>query len=315
MERCPPFHHFLLPMLERAAGGEVNVRTSADDIANSFGLTERALAETVKSGKQFCYIDRTHWAATYLRQAQLIETTRRGFVKITDEGVSFLASYKADDTERIITVSELARIPAFAAFIGGKQTRADEKAGPVTSSEDEVTPPERIARALEEIDKGLAESLLGYLKKLEPAEFEQTVLDMLKGMGYGGSQKHSAHRLGQSGDDGVDGLIVQDPLGLDRVFVQAKRYKSDNVVSAEAVRGFAGALALQQANKGLFVTTSSFSKSARQTAEKLPQRIVLIDGEFMARLMISYNVGCSIRESFHIKQIDNDYFAETSLCL
>lgn len=302
MDTCPPFSEFFEPLLRYANTGEINVRDSANKIADEFELTDDARLETTKSGNQRRYIDRTHWAATYLRQAALVITTRRGFVEITKEGRAFLQTHKGK-----ISVNDLKVMPAFTDFQNRKGTRVsassdkqDDKAS--------LTPLDRITEALEEIEYTLASELLTQLQSSSPSFFEKVVVDLLLSMGYGGGDSDAGQVLGKSGDDGVDGLINQDVLGLERVYIQAKRYQSDNTISSEAMRGFAGALNYQQATKGLFVTTSSFSKNAEQTAEKVPQRIILIDGEELSKLMIKYDVGCVSKKTLSVKQIDNDYF-------
>ena len=172
-----------------------------------------------------------------------------------------------------------------------------------------LNPHDQINEALEEIEGELAETLLEQLQNSSPTFFEKAVLDLFLKMGYGGGKKQSGEVLGGVGDEGVDGLINQDALGLERIYIQAKRYQSNNAISAEAMRGFAGALSMKQASKGLFVTTSSFTKGAVLAAEKVQQRIVLVDVQRLARLMIDYGVGCSIQKTLSIKKIDEDYFA------
>lgn len=304
MDTCPPFQNFIKPMLMLACEGEINVRQSADVIANEFGLSSQARLEATKSGNSRRYIDRTHWAATYLRQAGLLETTKRGYVQITADGIAFNQKFK-----EAITIADLRVLPSFIAFQKRRGTRKAEVNIDDGSTDGSLTPHDQINEALEEIEGELAETLLEQLQNSSPTFFEKAVLDLFLKMGYGGGEKQSGEVLGGVGDEGVDGLINQDALGLERIYIQAKRYQSNNAISAEAMRGFAGALSMKQASKGLFVTTSSFTKGAVLAAEKVQQRIVLVDGQRLARLMIDYGVGCSIQKTLSIKKIDEDYFA------
>lgn len=303
MDTCPPFQTFLKPMLTLASRGEVNVRNSADTIADDFGLSTRARLETTRSGNQRRYIDRSHWAATYLRQAGLLKTTRRGYVDITEDGVKFNNKF-----EKTISKQDLFSLPAFVEFQERRGTRKVSASSHDGSPDGGLTPDDQINEALEEIEGELAATLLEQLQNSSPSFFEKAVLDLFLKMGYGGGEKQSGEVLGGVGDEGVDGLINQDALGLERIYIQAKRYQADNTISAEAMRGFAGALSMKQASKGLFVTTSSFTKGAVSAAERVQHRIVLIDGQRLSQLMIDYEVGCSIQKTLSIKKIDEDYF-------
>ena len=305
MDTCPPFKDFFRPFLDICSAGEVNVRESATKIADYFAMTDKARLEYTRGGSQPRYINRTFWTASYFRKAGLVENTkRRGYVRITKTGIDFLKSHQGE-----ITKSDLIRFSSsFAEFADGKGDEKTEKIANDILNKVALTPHDQINAALEEIDGELAETLLEQLQNSSPPFFEKAVLDLFLKMGYGGGEKQSGELLGGTGDDGVDGLINQDALGLERVYIQAKRYQGDNTISAEAIRGFTGALNVQQASKGLFVTTSSFTKNAIATAQKVPQRIVLIDGDMLSRLMIKYEVGCSTQRTLSIKQIDTDYF-------
>ena len=303
MDVCPPFNRFFKPLLVFANTGEVNVAEVAALIADDLNLTIQARSETTKSGKRKRYIDRTQWAATYLRQAGLVRTTKRGFVSITAEGRAFLTAHAGD-----IIVDNLKTIPAFVDF--QQRRRGPNLLHSVhdNTAEDLFTPHDRISQALDEIEDELAMTLLEQLQTATPPFFEKVAVDLLLHMGYGGAQDNAGRVLGQAGDNGIDGVIDQDPLGLERVYLQAKRYESQNKVSGPDIRNFIGSLEFHQANKGLFVTTSSFTPSACETAEKVSQRIVLIDGARLSRLMITFNVGCSTQRQLSLKQLDSDYF-------
>ena len=214
MDTCPPFQKFLKPMLMLATTGEINVRSSADTIADNFGLSPRARLEATRSGNQRRFIDRTHWAATYLRQAGLLKTTRRGYVEITDEGVKFNSKF-----EKGISKRDLFSLPAFVAFQERRSTRTINASliSQDGNSDDGLTPDDQINEALEEIESELAETLLEQLQNSSPSFFEKAVLDLFLKMGYGGGEKQSGEVLGGVGDEGVDGLINQDALGLERI--------------------------------------------------------------------------------------------------
>ena len=221
-----------------------------------------------------------------MRQAGLLFTTKRGYVKITNEGFVF-----NDMHQKSISVADLVSLPAFVEFQERRGTRSIKPRIANDENVEPLTPQDRISEALNEIEAELADTLLEQLQNSSPSFFEKVVVDLLLSMGYGSGDERAGELLGGAGDDGVDGLINQDALGLERVYIQAKRYQADKTISAEAIRGFTGALNVQQASKGLFVTTCSFTKNAIETAKKVPQRIVLIDGDTLARLMIKYEVG------------------------
>ena len=291
------------PMLMLASKGEVNVRESADVIANDLGLTSQAKLEFAGNGNQRRYVNRTHWAATYLRQAGLLKTSRRGYVEITKEGIEFNNLHKNS-----ISKADLGNISAYIEFQGRRGSRKGITNQINDNVEDSLTPDDRIDDALSEIETELAGALLEQLQNSSPSFFEKVVLDLFLKMGYGGSDEQNGEVLGKSGDDGVDGIINQDALGLERIYIQAKRYQAENTISAEAMRGFAGALSMKQASKGLFVTTSSFTKGAVSAAEKVQHRIILIDGQKLSQLMIDYEIGCSLEKTISIKKLDSDYF-------
>ena len=301
MEAVPPFEEFFRPLLALSANGEISVRKSADEIADQLGLTTEARLEMTRGGNAQKYIDRTYWTATYLRQAELLVSSGRGRVTITDAGKKFLTKHPEK-----ITQADLNEIQSFVDF----KNRKKEKSAPKKQTEitlvSNLTPEDRISEALEEIEQDLTAQLLSRLLEAPPAFFEKVVIDLLISMGYGGSQTNAGRVVGKSGDDGIDGVIDQDALGLDRVYVQAKRHK--NTVSAGAIRDFTGSLEYHQANKGMFITTSTFSDSAARTAERVAKRIVLIDGQKLAALMLENSIGCLTKKSISLMRMDEDYF-------
>ncbi len=301
----PDFQTLMLPVLKTASGGgEVRIGDVVDILADEFALTDEERAQLLPSGRQTTFANRVHWAKSYLNKAGLVEMTRRAHFRITPEGRSVLKS-----PPEKITIRFLEQFPAFKEVREGEvePVAATETVLPV--ADNPLTPDEVMRQAHARIEAALADEILQRVRSGTPAFFEKTVVRLLITMGYGGSVTELDKALvGKSGDDGVDGVIDQDPLGLDRVYVQAKRYADGNTVGAGAIRDFFGSLNLFKATKGLFVTTSAFTISARETADRLGTRIVLIDGTQLARLMIRHEVGCRIEETLHIKRVDEDFF-------
>lgn len=310
----PDYESLMLPVLKLGAGGEVRIGDAIERISDQLGLTPDERATLIPSGDKTVIGNRIHWAKTYLKQAGLVEQPRRAWYRATQRGLDVLATHP----DRIDN-SVLMQFPEFLEFRSrSRRTEADgDAAVPTTAAASGVEPPaqkaspeEAIAQAQASLAALLTADLLAKVRALSPAAFEKLVIELLLAMGYGGSRREAARALGRSGDDGVDGVIDEDALGLDRVFVQAKRYAAGNDVSPAAIREFSGSLDLKKASKGLFVTTSAFSKAARETAEQLRSRIVLIDGEQLAALMIRFGVGCRVVDRIEIKRLDEDFFED-----
>jgi len=255
------------------------------------------------SGKQTVIANRVHWARSYLKQAGLLHNPKRGWFDLTEAGRQVL------DSGDKIDAKYLERFESFQEFRNrgnsndGFDLHADFDASPDTPDED-------IQEALKRRDRLLASELLTALRNVTPMFFEQVIVDLFVAMGYGGSHAQAARTLGQSGDRGVDGVIDQDTLGLDQIYLQAKRYDGSVTVGPGEIRDFFGALSLRKAHKGIFVTTSSFTSSAQRTAADLGSRIVLIDGAELVKLMMRYGVGVSARETVRILEIDENYFLD-----
>jgi restriction system protein len=249
-----------------------------------------------------------HWAKAYLVQAGLVEATRRAHFRATERGVDALR-----DGPVRIDMAWLERFPEFNEFRKRTRDPEDVDGGKVESAspvEESETPDDLIQRAYVQINAALAGELLSRIRSLPPAFFERLIVRLLIAMGYGGTADDAGRALGASGDGGIDGVIDQDLLGVDQIYLQAKRYAEDNVIGPGAVREFYGALSLRRASKGIFVTTSAFSRSARDTAANLGARIVLIDGVELAQLMIRHDVGCREEKVVRIKRIDEGFFEE-----
>jgi restriction system protein len=295
----------LLPVLKATAAGEIRTVDIATPIANELGLSEEDRTELLASGLQTRLVNRMHWANTYLGKAGLVARTRRGYYIITDRGRQVLASNPAH-----IDIPFLQQFEEFRTFASKRSPAPSDGTTTQDSAAtiDEQTPDELMRSAHRQIEAALAQDLLDRIRAAPPDFFERLIIRLLLAMGYGGSVADAGRALGKSGDGGVDGVIDQDALGLDRVYVQAKRYGDGNNIGAGAIRDFFGSLDRHKAAKGLFVTTSTFSTAARETAEFLSKRIVLVDGNQLATLMIRHSVGCRVEDVLHIKKIDEDFF-------
>lgn len=301
----PDYQSLMLPVLMASCKGEVRIGEIVNQLADQLELTPEERTELLTSGKQTIFSNRVHWAKTYLNKADLVEITRRGYFKITTRGQEVLESNPLRVDNHFLTQFE-----EFRQF-KEKSSKTDEQDGHVVilELEDQKQTPDEIMRmAHRQIETALAQDLLDRIREAPPDFFERLIVNLLLSMGYGGSTAHAGRALGRSGDDGVDGVIDQDALGLDRVYLQAKRYATGNSIGSGAIRDFFGSLDRHKATKGLFVTTSFFSAAAKETAEFLSKRIVLIDGDQLAKLMIRHNVGCRIEDTLHIKKIDEEFF-------
>lgn len=300
----PDFQTLMLPVLRESASGEVQIGEVVERLASKFSLSEEDRSALLPSGRQTTFANRVHWAKSYLGKAGLIELTARGRFRITKAGQLALSKPPTR-----IDIKYLERFPEFKKFRQATRQERVEDQTPAVSSAVTLTPDETMRAAQKQLESELGRDLLERILSSPPAFFERLVIKLLTAMGYGGSTTEAARALGRSGDGGIDGVIDQDPLGLDRIYVQAKRY-SDNPVGPGAIRDFFGALDAFKAAKGLFIATSTFTVSARETARTLSKRIVLIDGVELAKMMIRYGVGCRIEETLYVKKIDEEFFEE-----
>lgn len=305
----PDYQSIMLPLLQFAAkkGNETSTSEAVEALAKGLGLNEDDLKEMLPSGIQSTFLNRVGWASTYMKKAGLLEATRRGFYQITDRGIDLLKKQP-----KTINVKLLKQYPDFLEFQKLKGTRSGDKVteskGPSDIST--ATPSEALEAAYENLRNELADELLSRLKKISPAFFERVVVELLVKMGYGGSRTDAGKAIGRSGDGGIDGIIKEDKLGLDVVYIQAKRWDS-NPVGRPDVMQFAGALQAQRANKGIFITTSRFTDDARNYVSQIGSKIVLIDGEQLTGLMIEHDVGVSTVSLYPVKKVDSDYFEES----
>jgi restriction system protein len=304
----PDFQTLILPVLRIAAIGEVRISDVVEKLADEFALSAEERSHLLPSGRQTTFSNRVHWAKSYLGKAGLVELTKRAHFRITEDGSQVLAA----PPERI-DIKYLNRFPRFQQF---KESEGDKENGntatsPTSDIVTTLTPDEVMRNAHLQLERALADELMLRIRSSTPAFFESLIVRLLVGMGYGGSVSDISNALvGGTGDGGVDGVIDQDPLGLDRIYVQAKRYADGNSVGASAIRDFFGSLDRFKATKGLFVTSSTFTTSARDTAGHLSKRIVLIDGEQLTRLMIRHGIGCRIEETLYVKKVDEEFFEQ-----
>ena len=305
----PDYQSVMLPLLRFA--GEKNDETSTGEavevLAKEFGLTDEDLKEMLPSGIQSTFVNRVGWASTYMKKAGLLEATRRGYYRITPRGQELLKKQP-----KAVNVKLLKQYSEFLEFQQLKGTRSGDRESSSRTTLDvtTATPSEALEAAYENLRDELADELLARVKKSSPSFFERVVVELLVKMGYGGSRADAGKAIGKTGDGGIDGIIKEDKLGLDIVYIQAKRWEN-NPVGRPDVMQFAGALQAQKANKGIFITTSRFTDDARSYVSQIGSKIVLIDGEQLTSFMIEHDVGVSTVSMYPVKKIDTDYFDES----
>lgn len=297
----PDYQTCMLPLLKYAADNkEHKLADAVEDLSDQFRLTEEERKELLPSKTQEVIFNRIGWARTYMKKAGLLEDTRRGFFKITERGQAVLG----ENLERLST-KYLRKFDEFNEFQKKHNEKDSKTENDVIS---EATPEEMLEAGYTKLSENLVDDILVNISKCSPSFFEHLVVDLLVHMGYGGSFSEAAQVVGKSGDEGIDGIIKEDKLGLDTIYIQAKRWKG--VVGRPEIQKFAGALLGQKASKGVFITTSFFTKEAEEYVASVDRKVVLIDGQKLASLMIEHNVGISTVRTFEIKRIDSDYFEE-----
>ena len=298
----PDNHALMLPLLRLVSDcKEHPLRAVVETLAEEFALSSEERNELLPSGSQFVFANRVGWARTYLKQAGLIDSPRRGMCRITQRGLDFL-----QEKPRRVDVKLLERFPEFLEFLNRRRDRESPSIPAFTESGE--TPEDALAAAYQTLRAELEAELLQQVKESSPAFFERLVVDLLVKMGYGGSRQDAGRAIGRSGDGGIDGIINEDRLGLDVIYIQAKRW--DGTVGRPEIQRFAGALQGQRARKGVFITTSNFSPDAEEYASRIDSRIILIDGARLTRLMVDHNVGVSPVGVYEVKKIDSDFFTE-----
>ena len=300
----PDFQSLMLPLLKFAADGKEHAaREATDSLSQLFQLSDEEKEQLLPSGQQTIIGNRVYWALTHLKHGGILESTRRGYFKISQRGLGVLQHNPSR-----IDLRFLSQFPEYLEF---RRTTKKEKNG-VVEVESELlnqrTPEELFEESYRSIRQELAQELLNQVKKASPGFFERLVVDLLVKMGYGGSREDAGEAIGKSGDEGIDGIIKEDRLGLDTIYIQAKKW--DGGVGRPEIQKFVGALHGQRARKGIFITTSDFSSNAREYVSNIDSKVVLIDGKQLAEFMIDHNVGVSKVSAYEIKKIDSDYFLE-----
>ena len=293
----------MLPFLSVLSDGrEQLLREAEDALADYFKLTPAERAELLPSGQQGIFKNRIGWARTYLKKAGLLESPKRGIFKITLRGTNTLAASPSR-----IDAKYLEQFPEFIEF--RDMSKPASEASPLTERvPSKITPEEEIELAYQGLREQLSEELISRVLTCSPTFFEQLVVELLVKMGYGGSRRDAGERIGQTGDGGIDGIIKEDRLGLDAIFIQAKRWQGS--VGRPEIQKFVGALQGQRARKGVFITTSAYTSDAIDYVSRIDTKVVLIDGKELATLMMDFDVGVSVSASYIVKRIDSDYFEE-----
>lgn len=295
----------MLPLLQFAADGkEHSIRETRETLAQKFKVSDQELKELLPSGQQPVFDNRVAWAKSYLQQAGALVSSRRGYFQISERGSEILR-----DPPQRITVKYLERFPEFVEFrsVREKNTNKTTPSGSLLESTGQ-TPEEALGNAYVRLRADLASELLLRVRTASPLFFERLVVELLLKMGYGGSRTEAGEAIGSSGDEGIDGIINEDRLGLDVIYLQAKKWEA--TIGRPEIQKFVGALQGKRARKGVFITTSGFSAEAKDYVSKIEPKVVLIDGGQLSQLMIDFNVGVTSVASYETKRVDSDYFAE-----
>jgi restriction system protein len=295
----PDFQSVMRPLLEHLSDGQDRTnRETLDALALRFGLSDNELSELIPSGRQPLFYNRVAWAKTHLKAAGCVESPKRGVYRITERGQQLL-----DDEPDRVGLGHLKQYPEYQEF---RKPKKEDDAEPAPEEDSSMTPEEHLEYGYRMIRDELAAELLRQVKECSPGFFESLVVELLLAMGYGGSRSDAGQIVGKSGDGGVDGVIKEDRLGLDIIYIQAKRW--EGVVGRPEIQKFAGALQGQRAKKGVFITTSGFSREAEEFVSSIESKIVLVDGDRLAQFMIDFGIGVSMAASYEICRLDSDYF-------
>lgn len=299
----PDFQILMLPLLQLASDGrEHTMQEARTQLAAKFGMTETEQNELLPTSGQPVFANRVGWARTYLTKAGALDVPRRGTFRISERGKEILSGKPQQ-----ITVKFLRQFPEFVEFTK-PQTRHETVDAADSIAEDKQTPEEMLDAAYQRLRHDTAIELLSRVKKSSPAFFERLVVELLLKMGYGGSLKEAGSAIGRSGDEGIDGIIKEDRLGLDTIYLQAKKW--EGTVGRPEIQKFVGALHGKRAKKGVFITTGTFSSDATEYVGNIDPKVVLIDGRQLAEFMIDFGLGVTESSTYHVKRIDSDYFGE-----
>lgn len=303
----PDFQSFFYPILDFASDQkEHSLNEVRDYLTDYFQLSEEAKSERVPSGTQTKFDNRIYWTKSYFSKAKLIENTKRSHFKITERGLKFLNKYNSK-----ITIKDLKTIDEFKEFNEGTNSENQDRTKEVVKidqSEETQTPLEKLEETFQFIQNELATELLEKIRVNSWQFFEDLVIDLMIKMGYGGSKSKAGKSIQRTKDEGIDGIINEDKLGLDVIYLQAKMWQTETTISRPEIQKFVGALHGKRAKKGVFITTSSFTKGAIDYVKTIDPKVILIDGQTLTNLMIEHNVGTTVIESYQTKKIDLDYF-------
>lgn len=297
----PDFQTVMLPLLRDLEAGERQSQETVDALAGHFALTAEERAQRLPSGKQTTFTNRIAWAKSHMKVAGLIESPRRGVYRLTNRGREVLS---ADPSS--VGMRFLSRFPEYVAFRQGSGAAEASGLKSVALAAEVRTPDDLIEEGYGQMRAALISDLRDRIAAMPPAGFEQLVVDVLKAMGYGGPQENAGMVVGRGGDEGIDGVIKEDRLGLETIYVQAKRWQGS--VGRPEIQRFAGTLQGQRARKGVFITSSTFTADAKAYANTIQATIILVDGAQLADFMIDHGVGVTLVKNFEIKRVDTDYF-------
>lgn len=301
----PDYQSVMRPLLAYLSDGQIHsISEIHDALCKHFELSPDEIKERLASGTQTIIRNRVGWARTYLSKAGLISIPQRAHATITERGLQALA----ECPERV-DVRYLKRYEEFREFHAPKAEPSEVQPS-ISVDQDETTPEEQLATSYQAINKSLADELITTIRAATPGFFEKLVVDLMLAMGYGGSRKEAGQATQATSDDGIDGIIKEDRLGLDIIYLQAKRWKKGNTVHRPEIDKFIGSLTRHRARKGVFITTSDFSTGAKEAIKNLDMKVVLIDGQQLAELMIEHNLGVTTKDVYEVKQFDSDYFSE-----
>lgn len=300
----PDFQTLMLPVLEEVSKSESSISDLVVSVSDMLNLSDEDKTQKLPSGQMSTIANRVHWAGTYLVKAGLLERPRRGTLKITATGLDVLRNKKPERVD----IKFLENYEKFREFRSKRKDKQNMSEQIISNSNIRETPEDLIGTAYETFEQSTRDDLLEQILGASPKFFERLILDVFQAMGYGG--RGDVIHVGKSGDGGIDGVINEDPLGLEKIYLQAKRYAPDNKINIDQIRSFAGSLDEQGARKGIFVTTSSFVSSAYDYAERSPKSLILIDGEELSKLMYEYDVGVRTTQTIKLKRPDIDYFEE-----
>ena len=300
----PDYQTVMLPLLTLVGQqSPISLRDAIEMLSTEFKLSKEERSALLPSGKQEIIVNRVGWARTYMKKAGLLTSPARGFIEITERGKQVLA-----ERPTIINVAFLSKFPEFEAFRSIENEKEQVSLKTIITANSVGTPEEQLEQSYQELKTALLDDIIQRVMACSPQFFEKLDVDTVVKMGYGGSRKEAGKAIGQSGDEGIDGIINEDRLGLDVIYLQAKRWEGN--VGRPEIQKFAGALQGKRARKGIFITTSDFTSEAKEFVKHIESKIILISGQQLSELIWEYNIGVSSAAIYEVKRLDLDFFAE-----